>query len=514
MRTKSFNPGMAVLIFVLLFLLSGCQFDFNVSNPNAPDRKRAVSDPMSVENLIAGSYLNWWNAVHYTGPSFMLSTIADEISCSWGLAGSNDMSSEPRKAWTNRVDYPYSYSTEHPWSQCYQAVTACADGLSYIQDGCILTDDAGRDQTPRAEAFARFVMGISFGFLGCLFDRAFIVDETTDLQEDIELKSYGEVIEAAVDYLEDCIALCESHAFQLPDSWINGNSLNQDELKALAHAYAARYLAAAARSIQERDAADWEAVAGHALAGIGSDFFVQGDGVRWFSTMHYLGQNHSWSRADYRSFGPCDTSGQYEAWLDAFPHDRQPFFVWTPDLRCPSGVQDGRTPLREGTDFSVCRVIPFNPARGVYHFSWYTQDRYEEHFQTGGVSPMPEFLRAEIDLILAEYYLRKGDGASAAQHINLTRTARGGLDPVHAGDGIGSVTDARSIFGSLWAVMKYEKGIECWLAGMGNAYFDRRGWGSLVPGTPVHFPIPARELEILGLPLYTFGGGGPGSAPE
>jgi hypothetical protein len=48
----------------------------------------------------------------------------------------------------------------------------------------------------------------------------------------------------------------------------------------------------------------------------------------------------------------------------------------------------------------------------------------------------------------------------------------------------------------------------------GTAFFDARGWGTLVEGTPIHFPIPARELETLNLPAYTFGGiGGPDAAP-
>jgi hypothetical protein len=45
------------------------------------------------------------------------------------------------------------------------------------------------------------------------------------------------------------------------------------------------------------------------------------------------------------------------------------------------------------------------------------------------------------------------------------------------------------------------------------AYMDSRGFGRLLRGTFLHMPIPARELETLGLPIYSFGGeGGPGAA--
>ena len=71
----------------------------------------------------------------------------------------------------------------------------------------------------------------------------------------------------------------------------------------------------------------------------------------------------------------------------------------------------------------------------------------------------------------------------------------------------------------------YEKRIEGFLLCSGCAFFDRRGFGALAPtgpdfhhglveGTPLHFPIPGRELERLGLPYYTFGGPGMEMAPS
>ena len=56
-------------------------------------------------------------------------------------------------------------------------------------------------------------------------------------------------------------------------------------------------------------------------------------------------------------------------------------------------------------------------------------------------------------------------------------------------------------------------------------YTDRRGWtgtigndygGGLLPGTPIHYPIPGKELAVLLKDNYTFGGqdaiGTPGTA--
>ena len=47
---------------------------------------------------------------------------------------------------------------------------------------------------------------------------------------------------------------------------------------------------------------------------------------------------------------------------------------------------------------------------------------------------------------------------------------------------------------------------------------NRRGWGDLVSGTPEHLAIPGKELEILLMDNYTFGGvankDNPGTAPR
>jgi hypothetical protein len=67
--------------------------------------------------------------------------------------------------------------------------------------------------------------------------------------------------------------------------------------------------------------------------------------------------------------------------------------------------------------------------------------------------------------------------------------------------------------GSLWDALRYEKTLE--LAGIEGAisWWDARGWGTLQEGTLVHFPVPGREIDNLGIANYTFGGGGEGSAP-
>jgi hypothetical protein len=103
--------------------------------------------------------------------------------------------------------------------------------------------------------------------------------------------------------------------------------------------------------------------------------------------------------------------------------------------------------------------------------------------------------------------------------INRTRVGRGNLSALSGGD---SNTD-------LLAAIFYERDVELMDTGAGQGWFDRRridksltyngipigntwsfrGGSGLQLGTPRHLPVPAKELETLGLPVYTYGGAPP-----
>ena len=52
----------------------------------------------------------------------------------------------------------------------------------------------------------------------------------------------------------------------------------------------------------------------------------------------------------------------------------------------------------------------------------------------------------------------------------------------------------------------YEKDVELIDTGMGISFFDMRRRDMLQRGTILHFPVPATELEIVQVPVYTIGG--------
>ena len=60
----------------------------------------------------------------------------------------------------------------------------------------------------------------------------------------------------------------------------------------------------------------------------------------------------------------------------------------------------------------------------------------------------------------------------------------------------------------MWNCSTPTVGLPIWTNGWA-AYLDGRRFERFQPGTPRHLPVPAVELEVLGLPVYTYGGDGP-----
>jgi hypothetical protein len=51
--------------------------------------------------------------------------------------------------------------------------------------------------------------------------------------------------------------------------------------------------------------------------------------------------------------------------------------------------------------------------------------------------------------------------------------------------------------------MKYEKRIETMYSGFGRFWIDSRGWGDLVEGTALEFPVPYQEMQARQHPLLS-----------
>jgi hypothetical protein len=83
----------------------------------------------------------------------------------------------------------------------YRTISAVNDALIAIDGGLLIVDST---RTSRTKAVGKFIQGISHGYLGLYFDRAFIVDEKLDLDTITvpTFRPYPEIITEAIKQLD------------------------------------------------------------------------------------------------------------------------------------------------------------------------------------------------------------------------------------------------------------------------------------------------------------------------
>jgi sulfur relay (sulfurtransferase) DsrC/TusE family protein len=510
---------MRKLIPFLALVLAACQ-DLAVTNPNEPDAVRATQQPTATESFVASSFRTWWPVGgHDDYPSWAFSTIAHEITSGFSDFGQLELSAEPRSAWNNSPVNARNNVTEEPWYNLYGALSAVNDGLKAIDGGLIIVDAT---RTARAQAFGKFIQGISHGYLGLYFDSAFVVDEKLDLDTITvpKFQPYSVVITEAINELDEAINIATQTNFTLPvDNWFFVN-MTRDEFIKLANSFAARLLVYSARTRTERDNVDWDEVIRRVDAGITTNFapvaqqdILWDDWKRLVARLRTAGRPSDFGRPAYWLIGPADSTNGFVNWVNTPVENRVAFQMRSRDRR----IQGAGGPTTPGTYVGFNQNNIFAASRGTYRFSWYYFLRYgtTTTWQTG---PQPAMLVSEMNLLKAEALIRLNRAAEALPLINATRQANGQLPPVDLNgppDVAGCVPRKLSgACGSLWDALRYEKGIE----GLGVsgviAYFDARGWQTLVENSILQLPVPGRELAVIQRPLYTFGGpGGASSAP-
>ena len=114
-------------------------------------------------------------------------------------------------------------------------------------------------------------------------------------------------------------------------------------------------------------------------------------------------------------------------------------------------------------------------------------DRYDDWLLLQGwKGPIPAFMKAENDLIMAEAKLRTGDKPGAITILNdplNSRIARGGLSPINESATFEEVTEA--IF--------YERDIELLNSSAGISFFDMRRRDMLQYRYLFTFPLPDKR---------------------
>ena len=563
-----------------LVAAGGCN-DLDVENPNAPDAVRALSDPNAVEAVGAGAMRTWFNGFNQLAAAGVMSTQARSYSASWNNANMNfyssiDNQTDPPDQWV-RMARPWQNdpsaagrtSVEAFWNGTidqsavfrggfYSSLSSANDALAAIRtNGLVIRNDA---DTKRLETIATFMQGASLMMLALNYDKAYIVDETSDVTA-LEYSNRKEVRDAAVAKLQEAVTLATANEFVTPDAWANGYGYTNVQIAQIANTMAAMTLAYYPRDNTEVAAVDWAQVASFAAAGmsVGTpvDFWYVGDGaVSWYNEVLAWFNAIDSGRLHTRVSHLLDPATQKDPWPTAEGGNPRPNSA---DKRLGDGsfgnadTEDSfGTPVKTsnaGTDFAwTSNGQAMRPDRGQYHQSNLAHIRYDESGTQdpqqvyGGYGPVPAINAITNDLLWAEALLRQG-GANAAQAATLidkTRVGRGKLPSSVAAVGdVGSDADGPCMSNgkkakdgtacSLWAMLLYEKEVELLGQGPLPFYEQRRlpvivGGGfagdnsplrviaGLLPGTPREMPVPAKELGVKGEALYTWGGSTPNSA--
>ena len=516
-----------------------CQ-DLEVTNPNNPDRDRALARPGDVESLIGTQFASVWGVIFgslkadentgnscamETCPSATLSTVADHFSSSWGNAAMRFLSIEPRTAYVNSSGYPYRAVNQYPWYELYSAISNVNDGLRAINGGLGLPGGITNDTSdvPRARAFAHIMQGVAHGYLALYFDSAFVHTEQVDPStHTFVLYGYQDVMDSAIAMIQKGIDIAEgAGTFTLPNTWVRGYTWSDDQLADFGHTMIARFMAYNSRTVAEKEAVNWTTVLNELNAGwSGSDIAPVAVPDHVFQGyFRYYAWDEGWMRGDMKSIGPADTSGSYASWIGGPVAGRNAFVVETPDLRIsdPSlGAGDGLT----GKYWYQQDYSPFLDARGTYHHSLYSFIRFGANNWGNEAGPMLWISEEEINLLKAWANLELGNTTTAADQINISRNDNGGLPDV-TGAGVAAGTGCvpknylGTACGSLEDALVHEFRMETAGTEGATMWFLMRALGRLTTGSITMLPIPARELETLGKPVYSYGGapGSVGSAP-
>ena len=507
-----------LLAVVVIAVSAAACGDLEVVNLNDPDRERAISTPTDVEALIAGSFSSWWGSGHYSRIFIPMTTMADAWSSSWGNFGMREMGSEPREGWNNDPSATYASSLFNVWRDSYKALSGVRDGILAVNGGVALGAD-GADNA-RGLAFGSFVQGMALARLATTFDKGFIIDENTSLDNPDalpEMAPYTEIAAAAIAKFDAAISGASS-SFTIPAAWVGYNSSwSNGRLAEMAHAYKARLMIEVARDEAERAAVNWSGVLAEVAAAGNTDFELLGDDTNWaWSRLHYrAGSHEGWGRSDYQWIGPSDQSGEFQAWASLTNVQlRTPFVIDTDDRRITAG-----TPTADGLYQKYQAGNNMRAERGTYHWANYVDQRWRHIRLNSGNGIHGAFPAKELDYIKAEALYRTGNMQGAADLINVHRVANGQLPAVTVdGDQSARCVPRHPTTGAcqdLWEALKYEKRIELFHYGAGSDFFDDRGWGDLVTNTTIQFPVPGAELDLLLMEIYSFGGAGnPGAAPQ
>jgi len=526
--------------------------NLNIENPNDPDKIRSLGQPSGLQALLGGGVRTWVE----TREHFLvwpLDAMADNYTASWNNAAMRFYSSvgsdcPQRCGWNNSSTAPEAAggpTVEALWYGYYNVLTTANGVLNGIETLHVCFDDdctVDSTKTQRNKAVARMLQGMALAGIAVIYDQGFVVDETTDLSvpKNLPFVTRQQVRDAALAKLDQAYTEAGlDTGWTTPHgsegaSWFGleqGRFYSNVQIRQLIRTMEAELIALFPRNDAENATVDWAAVANYASQGISSgapfnfEFYIDETARECgIDCIKNWGNSVATERVDTRVAKLLTTNHQ-----DPWPAPSgNPCPTISADKRVGDGtygppnnknfdqVSIAPADAGAGTDYACAGVSPFPPARGSYHQSNLQHVRYhalasrtEDLPSDDGTGQDPLYTTQMNDLLWAEGLIRSnGDLALAAAKIDNSHVGRGGLPSV-----------AGQAAPALLAALQYEQEIEFMGQGI-DPFLNRRRSGynaaagggrpayvdGLIPGTPRHMPVPAKELDILTRAVYSFGG--------
>jgi len=504
--------------------MSACvENPLEVNNQTNPDVSRVFGSPKDVETIISKLFQQLWNGQQGVSGQLGVQTMVMSFESHSALAnfGFGARAAIPRGTISNSLGNSNQSENFQDFSALTRNGRSAASGIAAIDRftaSGLTIGTPGRDA--RAKSFGFFSLAYALGNTVLLYDSAAIITPAVPVDEVPPLSDAKAVMASALAMLDSAIAY-SAGADAIPGAWVSSaTDVPRARWQQMMRSYKARFRAGVARTPAQRAEVDWNAVVADATAGITTDWIVNADATTgWFQGWrNQLAVESTWSQMTPFILGMADVSGGYDAWLSMPIDSRTPFLLITPDRRFPAGATRAEQQAvtgssRAGTpagSILYFRNRPTGEDKPAYAWGeWYYDNwRFWAVRAQGGNGPIVLFSVAENDMLAAEGYLRTNRISQAATLIDKTRV-RAGLPPV---TGITNLTTpvpggascvprvpqppafTSTACGNIFEAIKWEKRVESSFTGYAQWYIDSRGWGDLVEGTVLEWPVPWQEL--------------------
>ncbi len=468
------------LFFLIFITIFSCE-DLDVENLNQPDASRALASDSDLVSLIDGTVTDMFSdLIGFYG--IYLDGLADQITSTNAYADFWGFTDQPRRNINNSTTNSDLDAVGGHWSNYNSHIYNANVVLKVASERSIL--DGKTDITNSKKAQALFVRGISLGYIGMIYDKAYRLDENTDVTK-IEFEDYSKIIDYALADIDAAINLAPS-SIDVPVH--SGYSMDKTEFIRLANSFRAKIAMGKIRGGKSDETVNFSEVISWLNNGINSDFNPPAKQ----SVLYNNGQDWmTYTLSDGSGYLPVDQKIPY---LSEGNPLKQPADYPTDSsiiLDPISNTKDSRIKeyFEYTTNFGFLRESRGRQLFTNYrHIRFYTGNNRNEDGLSTNI-----FSEAENDYLKAEAYLLSGDSGTAAVTINNSKKrSSSGLDAVTSSNAKNQIL--------------YEYAVELHLNGtLGTNFFFMRRHNLLQKGSPIHFPVPADELEISGLDPYTFG---------